>query len=36
VRWADVEIDAGDDAVRIRREMEAMFGGVAERASAAE
>jgi predicted homoserine dehydrogenase-like protein len=27
VRWADVAIDAGADAVKVRREMEAMFGG---------
>lgn len=26
VRWSDVEIDMSDDAVRVRREMEAMFG----------
>jgi predicted homoserine dehydrogenase-like protein len=25
VRWADVEIDAGADAVKVRRQMEAMF-----------
>ena len=25
VRWADVEVDASNSAVRIRREMEQMF-----------
>jgi predicted homoserine dehydrogenase-like protein len=25
VRWDDVEFDPNDDAVRVRREMEAMF-----------
>jgi predicted homoserine dehydrogenase-like protein len=25
VRWADVEIDATSDAVKVRRQMEAMF-----------
>jgi predicted homoserine dehydrogenase-like protein len=25
VRWSDVDIDAGSDAVRVRREMEAAF-----------
>ena len=23
--WSDVDIDQGDDAVKVRREMEAMF-----------
>jgi predicted homoserine dehydrogenase-like protein len=27
LRWADVEYDAADDAARVRREMEAAFGG---------
>jgi predicted homoserine dehydrogenase-like protein len=25
LRWADVDIDSDDDAVKVRREMEAMF-----------
>jgi predicted homoserine dehydrogenase-like protein len=29
VRWEDVEIDAGADAVATRRAMERRFGGVA-------
>ncbi len=29
VRWADVEIDETDPAVRLRREMESVFGGAA-------
>jgi hypothetical protein len=29
VRWNDVEIDAGADAVATRRAMEERFGGVA-------
>jgi predicted homoserine dehydrogenase-like protein len=31
VRWMDVAIDAGADAVKVRREMEAMFGGSSAR-----
>jgi predicted homoserine dehydrogenase-like protein len=27
VTWADVEVDGTGEAVRVRREMEAMFGG---------
>jgi len=26
LRWADVEVDSADLAVRVRREMEAAFG----------
>jgi len=33
VTWADVEIDETSQAVRIRREMEAMFSGVAAQAA---
>ncbi len=33
VRWADVEIDEDSQAVRVRREMEAMFGEKAARAA---
>ncbi|MBO6781937.1 MAG: Gfo/Idh/MocA family oxidoreductase [Alphaproteobacteria bacterium] len=33
VRWADVEIDETSQAVRIRREMEAMFSDAAEQAA---
>jgi hypothetical protein len=25
VRWSDVEIDAGNEAVTVRKQMEAMF-----------
>jgi predicted homoserine dehydrogenase-like protein len=31
--WADVSVDDADDAYRIRREMEAAFGGARERAA---
>jgi len=27
LKWVDVEIDESDDAVKVRREMEAMFAG---------
>jgi hypothetical protein len=27
LKWTDVEIDESDDAVKARREMEAMFAG---------
>jgi predicted homoserine dehydrogenase-like protein len=32
VRWSDVDIDAGEPAVRVRREMEAAFGGAGDAA----
>jgi hypothetical protein len=31
VRWDDVEVDAGSEAVRFRREMERAFAPAAER-----
>ena len=33
VRWSDVEINAGDDAIVTRRAMEARFGGAASNSS---
>ncbi len=33
VRWTDVAYDAGSDAVRVRRQMEAIFAGLKQRAA---
>jgi len=35
VRWADVAVDANDNAIRARREMEALFGASQKRAAQA-
>jgi predicted homoserine dehydrogenase-like protein len=33
LRWSDVGIDLSDEAVRVRREMEALFAGEEARAA---